>query len=75
MAYENNFIPFRLLFFCILLWYIHVSHFTFGIIFKLACKKLQQQTVSAIQIRIELGNIKCINKIISKSVNVFHIHK
>jgi len=35
MAYENSFIPFRLLFCCILLWYFRISHFTFSIIFKL----------------------------------------
>jgi hypothetical protein len=37
MAYENSAIPFRLLFCCILLWYFHISHFTFGIIFELVC--------------------------------------
>jgi hypothetical protein len=37
--------------------------------------ELQQETVAAIQIRIELGSIKCINKMISTHVNVFHICK
>jgi len=37
MAYENSFTPFRLLFCCILLWHFHISHITFGIIFKLVC--------------------------------------